>query len=298
MSNTFNKLLKRCSIEETLNKRKYIGYRIDLILIKSVLTLIFSILIYINTISFLITLILSIQFFIILTLVNKCIIDYKYKKGKEKLLFKIMKRKFRLKLFSVGYIKLENFIKLFLNQKRVCKLEKKQNYNYTGLLNGDKIFINILKYFPNAKVEKIDIRNCISKAYNRKIEKLVIITLNDFEEDINDLIESLNYIEIVIIKFDELFEFAYNNKLLSENYKNIRLEDLVIDKKQEKQVLLVNIFSNTKIYIYLIAATIFFIISKLLILNNIGKYIAIYFLIMSVLTIIYNLYKHFTSKTV
>lgn len=298
MSNTFKKLLRKCSIEETLNKRKYIGYRIDLILIKFVLTLIFSILIYINTISLYITLILAIQFFMILTLINKCLIDYKYKKGKEKLLLKVMKRKFRLKLFSVSYVKLENFIKLYLNQKRVCRLEKKQNYHYTGLLNGNKVFINILKYFPNAEIEKIDIRNCISKAYNRKIKKLVIITLNDLEEDIDDLIENLNNIEITVIKFEELFEFAYKNKLLSENYRNISLNDLVIDKKSEKQVLFVNIFSNTKIYIYLIASVIFFIISKLLILSSIGKYIAFYFLIMGVLTIIYNLYKHFTSKTV
>ncbi|QSX06170.1 hypothetical protein JYG23_01510 [Sedimentibacter sp. zth1] len=294
-----NRHFKKIYIDETLNKRKYLGYRLDIVLIKFIIITFIALVVYVNTGDFLFTSIIIIQVFCIITLINKIIIDKKASRGKVKFLKRIKKDKFKKKIFSSKYSEIESFIFLYLNQNRYYHLKKTKNYCYKALKNDETILINVVKFYQDALIEKIDLRNYITNALNVNIDKLILITINDFSEEASKMLEkSEEVIKLEIINFEDLYEFADTNLLLSSSYEIISNEDICTNTKVKTSEIFNNIFNSEKIKIYLIASVTFYIIHKILLINKIGVYISYYFLFLTFINIVYNVYNTFIKKKV
>ncbi len=79
MINMDDKFLKRLYIEETLKTRKYMGFRLDIALVKTILTMIVLTALYLYTNDLIFSIIIGLQLFLILTLLNKVTVDKKLK---------------------------------------------------------------------------------------------------------------------------------------------------------------------------------------------------------------------------
>ena len=299
MINMDDKLLKKLYIEETLKSKKYIGYRLDIALIKTFITITVLFLLYLKTNDLLFSLIMGIQIFLILTLLNKIIIDKKITAGKEKLSQRIKKEKFKKKIFNSDYIELENFIMFYLNQYRYKEITKIQDYSYSAIKNEEAIHIHLVKFYEDATIEKIDIRNLLTMLINNKVKKATIIFLNNLNEDAQKLLdEKKDKINIELLNLDDLYNFANSNSLLSESYEYNDIENLSKKIHNKTSDIISNILINKKLILYLLAAGLFYFTSKVILQNSIGIYIAYYFLILAAINIIYNLYQAVVKKKI
>lgn len=299
MINMDDKFLKRLYIEETLKTRKYMGFRLDIALVKSIITMIILTVLYLYTNDLIFSIIVGLQVFLILTLLNKMTIDKKIKVGKVKLSQRIKKEKFKKKIFYSDYNEFENFIMFYLNQYRYKDIQKIREYCYSAVKNGETVYVHLLKFYEDTCIEKIDIRNLLTILINEKINKSIIITINELSEDAKELLERFkSTISVELINYDDLYSFADNYSLLSEAYEYKDIENL--DKKIHKKTsdIISNIFINRKVIIYLIAAALFYAMHRFILQNQLGLYISYYFIILSVINIIYNLYKSYAKKKI
>lgn len=299
MINMDDKFLKRLYIEETLKTRKYMGFRLDIALVKSIITMVILTILYLYTNDLIFSIILGLQVFLILTLLNKMTIDKKIKIGKEKLSQRIKKEKFKKKVYYSDYAEFENFIMLYLNQYRYKDIQKIREYSYGAVKNGETVYVYLIKFYEGTCVEKIDIRNLLTVLINEKIKKSIVITTNELSDDAKEMFEKFkSKINIELINFDDLYNFADKNSLLSEAYEYKDIENL--DRKIHKKTsdIIGNIFINKKIIIYLLASVLFYVMHRFVLQNQLGLYISYYFIILASINIVYNLYKSYAKKKI
>jgi len=299
MINMDDKFLKRLYIEETLKTRKYMGYRLDIALVKTIITMVVITALYLYTNDLIFSIIIGLQLFFILTLLNKITIDKKIKIGKEKLSQRIKKEKFKKKIFYSDYNEFENFIMLYLNQYRYKDIHKIKEYCYSTVKNGETVYVYLMKYYEDTCIEKIDIRNLLTMLINERANKSIVITLNDLSEEAKEMFEKYkDKISVELINLDDLYGFADKNSLLSEAYEYKDIENL--DKKVHKKTsdIIGNIFINKKVIVYLLAAVLFYAMHRIVFQSQMGLYISYYFIILSVINITYNLYKSFSKKKI
>ena len=299
MINMDDKFLKRLYIEETLKTRKYMGFRLDIALVKSIITMVILTILYLYTNDLIFSIIVGLQVFLILTLLNKMTIDKKIKIGKEKLSQRIKKEKFKKKVYYSDYAEFENFIMLYLNQYRYKDIQKIKEYSYSAVKNGETVYVYLIKFYEGTCVEKIDIRNLLTVIINEKIKKSIVITMNELSDDAKEMFERFkNKINIELISFDDLYNFADKNSLLSEAYEYKDIENL--DKKIHKKTsdIIGNIFINKKTIIYLLASVLFYAMHRFILQNQLGLYISYYFIILASINIVYNLYKSYAKKKI
>lgn len=290
-----DKVLKRLYVEETLKKRKYIGYRLDIALLKLIITIIIFALLYYYSKNMIFSIIVGIQIFLILTLLNKLKINKKIKVGKDKLLQRIKLNKFKNKIFYSNYNDIENFIMLYLNQYRYKNIKKIRKYSYSAIKDGELINIYIMKFFEDAIIEKADIRNLLTVMLDRKASKNLLFILNDLSEEAKELLEKYNdKLNIQTICLDDIYKFADESSLLSETYEYKDIEGLEKKINRKTKDILKNVFINKKLIIYIIAAIMFYAIHKTIFPNQLGIYISYYFIILACINVVYRLYLLYT----
>lgn len=299
MINFDNKILKKMYIEETLKTRKYLGFRLDIALLKIIIIAIVSSVIYTITNDLKFMVVISIQLFMILTLINKIVIDKKIQAGKKLLSEKVKFEKFKNKIFTVSYNEFENFIMLYLNQYRYKCVKKMKNYVYSAINENQDIIINLFRYYENANIEKIDLRNSLGYAINKKAKKLVIITVNELSKEAEELINDMkDILDIEIISLNFLYNFADNNNLLSINYDDYDFSYVKKNLYKNKISPINNIVIGKKSIIYVISAILFYILDKIFIYNSLIIYISYYFMFLAVINIGYNFFNGLIKKNI
>jgi hypothetical protein len=290
------KVLKKLYIEETLKRRKYIGYRLDIALLKSILTIIIFVIVYYYSKNIIFSLIVGFQIFLLFTLLNKVKISRKLKLGKYKLLQRIKLNKFKNKIFYSDYNDIESFIMLYLNQYRYKNIKKTRKYSYSAIKDSESTNIYIMKFFEDAIVEKADIRNLLTVMLNRKANRNLLFILNDLSEEASELLEKYNdKLKIQTICLNEIYKFADESLLLSETYESNDIEGLERNANRNTKDLFKNVFVNKKLIIYIIAAIMFYAIHKTIFPNQLGIYISYYFIVLACINAIYRVYKYFTK---
>lgn len=289
------KVLKRLYIEETLKTRKYIGYRLDIALLKSIVTIIIFAFLYYYSKNIIFSIIVGVQVFLILTLLNKLKINKKIKIGKDKLLQRIKLKKFKNKIFYSDYKDIESFIMLYLNQYRYKNIKKVKKYSYRAIKDSEAINIYIMKFFEDAIIEKADIRNLLTVMLDRKSNKNLLFILNDLSEEAKELLEKYNdKLNIQTVLLDDIYKFADESLLLSEEYEYKDIEGLERKINRKTKDIVKNVFINKKLIIYIIAAIMFYAIHKTIFPNQLGIYISYYFIILACINAVYRLYVLYT----
>jgi hypothetical protein len=289
------KVLKKLYIEETLKKRKYIGYRLDIALLKSILTIIIFAIVYYYSKNIIFSLIVGFQIFLLFTLLNKVKINRKVKVGKDKLLQRIKLKKFKNKIFYSDYNDIESFIMLYLNQYRYKNIKKTKKYSYSAIKDSESTNIYIMKFFEDAIVEKADIRNLLTVILNRKTNRNLLFILNDMSEEASELLEKhKDKLKIQTICLNDIYKFADESMLLSETYESNDIEDLERKVNRKTKDVFKNVFVNKKLIIYIIAAILFYAIHKTIFPNQLGIYISYYFIILACINVLYRLYVFYT----
>lgn len=281
---------ERIFVEETIGTGKYFSYRADLILYKVLFSIFIYILIYMITSELFISIIMSLQVLLILTLVNKLNIDKKNKEGRERLLNKVKRDFFKKKLISMDTISFERLIGFYFNKQEYSNYKKIGRYTFSATKSGVISFIRIFKMFDKADLEKIDIRNFISFICNNNAASGYIVTINTINEETMKLIENVNDdLTIKIINIDMLFDFAKKNNLLPENqyFYNQIYEESIKVKNTKIKAIKNNPIDSKKIIIYIIAAIFFYIISKVMPYNSLSIYICLYFIILTIVNAAY-----------
>lgn len=292
-----DKVLKRLYIEETLKTRKYIGYRLDIALIKSILTVIIYILLYNYSKSIVFSVVIATQIFLILTLLNKIRIDKKIKTGKNKLLQRIKLKKFKNKIFYSDYSEIESFIMLYLNQYRYKDIKKIRKYSYSAIKDGEATNIFIMKYFEEATIEKVDIRNILKLIFDKKANRNLLFILNDMSDDARELLEKyIERLNIQTVYLEDIYKFADDSLLLSEEYEYKDIEGLERRISKKTKDLVKNVFINKKLILYMLAAIMFYMLHKTIFPSQFGIYISYYFIFLACINAIYSLYLFFFTR--
>lgn len=291
------KVLKKLYIEQTLKTRKYIGYRLDIAMLKSITTIIIYAFVYYYSKNMIFSVIVGLEVFLILTLINRVKINKKTKLGKDKLLQRIKLRKFKNKIFYSDYHEIESFILLYLNQYRYKNIKKIRKYSYSASKNDELTNIYIMKFFEDAIIEKTDIRNILTIMLDRKAKRNLLFVLNDLSEEASSLLEKYNdKLNIQRICLNDIYSFADGSQLLSEAYEYEDIEGL--ERKSSKKVsdLFKNVLLNKKMIIYIIAAIMFYALHKTIFPNQLGIYIAYYFMFLALVNLIYKVYVFYSNK--
>lgn len=295
MENSENKKHRKIFIEETIGSRNYFSYRADLMLYKLVISIVSFFMIYSMTSKITISIIIALQIFLIFTLVNKLMLERKEKKGKDILINKNKKDYFKNKLLNTN---LDSFLKiieyLFMKEEYI-NYTKKGKYFYTADFKEKTYYIKIYKFHEEAEIEKTDIRNFISSMKNNNITSGCLVTINNINDETMEFINKLNK-DIIIMDLDYLYNLALKYDLLPKEktfYNKIYNQKT---KKQKRDIIKNNTLNSKKIIIYIFAASLFYLISKIMPYNSLSVYIYYYFIVLSVISIIYMLYLKFEKQ--
>lgn len=291
------RVLKKLYIEETLKTRKYIGYRLDIALIKIIITGIVFVVSYFYSKDMAFSIIVASQVFLILTLFNKVKINRKIKVGKGKLLQRIKLKRFKNKIYYSDYNNIENFIMLYLNQYRYKDIKRLKKYRYSAIKDNEEVAIYIMKFCEDSIIEKLDIRNLLTAIVDKKNSRNLILTLNDLSEDASELLEKFkDRFNIQTLSLDDVYKFADENLLLSDTYEYKDIESLEKKISRNRKEIFKNIFINKKLIIYVIAAVLFYTVHKTIFQNELGVYIAYYFIILACINAVYRIYTSYTRQ--
>lgn len=291
------RVLKKLYIEETLKTRKYIGYRLDIALIKIIITGIVFVVSYFYSKDMTFSIIVASQVFLILTLFNKVKINRKIKVGKGKLLQRIKLKRFKNKIYYSDYNNIENFIMLYLNQYRYKDIKRLKKYRYSAIKDNEEVAIYIMKFCEDSIIEKLDIRNLLTAIVDKKNSRNLILTLNDLSEDASELLEKFkDKFNIQTLSLDDVYKFADENLLLSDTYEYKDIESLEKKISRNRKEIFKNIFINKKLIIYVIAAVLFYTVHKTIFQNELGVYIAYYFIILACINAVYRIYTSYTRQ--
>lgn len=286
-----NRINKNRYIEETLKKRKYFSYRIDLVLIKIVLVCLFFMLIYSKSEDFKFALLITLQIFILLTLINSKILSNRAKKGKKVLFERIKRNNFEKKVQQMDLKKFTEYIKLILEKSGYKKIGNKNIKCINGYFNGNKANIKIFYMYSETNIDTRDIRNFIVDSLDEDYKYVVIATPYKLKNDTFEMIDVLKKeIFIDILDIDKLYDITNKLNILPDdeiNY-NMEIENSIKDNKNK--IIKSNVFGSTKIIIYALSATFFYFTGKISYLNTYNKYISYYFIVLLILSIVYNLY--------
>lgn len=291
---------KKIYVEETIGSRRYFSYRADLLLYKLILCIVLYLIIYSITSKVLISIIFTVQVFLLFTLINKLIIERKVKEGKELLLVKFKKKYFSKKINEMDMNEFEKFIKYYLEKHEYLNLKKSGKNLYLVSKLDEDFYIKIYKFHEGAEIEKTDVRNLISIANNHSIKNIIIATINNLSDEAKESIKALDSsLNIEIINIDKLYDFAYDNDYLPDDnyfYNQIKNSKTKSDIKKHK-VIKNNIFDTKKIAIYLVASIFFYIMSSIMYNNYLTRYISYYFLVLTIINVGYYIFSKFMKTT-
>ncbi|WP_312700589.1 hypothetical protein [Sedimentibacter sp.] len=293
-----NRKFKKIFIKEAIGSRNYLSYRTDLVLYKILLSiLVFLVILFISD-DIGLSVLISGEVFLIFTLINKLNVDRKRNEGENQLILKRKKEHFKKKLEEININDFELLIG-FLFEKKGCKnFVKKGRHMYLAEKEGLINCIKIYRLFENIELERIDARNMVTYMCQNNIRIGYLITTGVLSEGAKELLEDFkDRLNITVMDFDSLFAMMEENEILPENdffYNKIYEEE---SGKTKDVDIKKNIFDNKKIIIYIFSSVFFYAASMLMPQNNISRYIAYYFIVLTSINIFYSIWiKHISLK--
>lgn len=282
------KNIRKKLIEKTIGSRKYFSYRADLIFSKFILCTAAFLTIYLMSRNIIFALVITSEAFLIFTLINKLNLDRKVKEGEEIFLNECKREYFNSKLNNMSIDKFQSLVKFFLEKEGFENYKKIGNHLFTAQKNGESYCIKTFKLYTGIEIEKIDIRSFIVFLSQNQYKRSIFVTYNSMSEEAVNLLKKANEeMEITIIDNDKLYEYAENNNLMPDKsvfYEKISEAKI---KSSDKKSISNNAFDKKKILIYLMSAVLFYAISVVLPNNITSVYISWYFVILTVVCIIY-----------
>ncbi|MFA9422806.1 MAG: restriction endonuclease [Sedimentibacter sp.] len=282
---------RKICIKEVLGKRNYLSYRTDLMLYKTILSLIVFIAIYLLTVDLILSILIAVQVFAIFTLINKLNITRMKGEGEEKLILGKKKDYLQNKLNEMNNGDFEMLASYIFEREGWKNLIKKGSHMYLAEKAGIIYCIKIFKMHEELEVEKIDVRSMISYMNQNNIRKGILVNTGSISENAQELIEKFkDKLEINVIHLYGLMKLLEKYKILPDNkyfYNKICEVEKTVSRKT---IVKNNIFDNKKILMYVLAAFFFYCSSR--ILNNIViKYIFYYFFILTAVSFVHYLFK-------
>lgn len=284
-----NKKIKRRFIKEAIGTRYYFSYRVDLFLYKLMLSILFLLTIFLITSDWNFSILIAAEVFVIFTFVNKLHIDRKKNEGEEKLISKMKREHFKKKLDEINSDDFEMLVG-FLFEKKGCKnFVKKKGHLYLTEKDGLINCIKVYKLYDDIELEKIDLRNLVSFMYTNNIKiAYLVLTGKLSEEALGFLDKFKDKLQISVIDIDNLYDLMEEENILpGKDYFYQKVNEEAFFDKKKKYVIKNNIFDNKKIFIYILASIFFYISSLAMPLNNISRYISYYFMLLTVISILY-----------
>ncbi len=278
---------RRKFIEHTIGTRKYFSYRADLIFLKFIISVASFLTIFLMSRNFIFSLVISSEAFLIFTLINKLNLDRKVKEGEELFIKESKKDYYNSKLNDMSIEKFQLLIKYFFEKEGYTDYKKMGNHLFTAQKNGETYCIKTFKIYNGIEIEKIDIRSYIVFLAQSPYKKAFFVTYNEMSEEANDLIKKANEeMDITVINNDKLFEFAEKNDLMPDkSYFYEKIND-VKTKSIDKTAIKNTAFDKKKIWIYMLSAILFYVISIVLPDNMTSVYISWYFIILTVVCLL------------
>jgi hypothetical protein len=281
--------LRKTFVKEALGNRNYLSYRADLALYKMLISFAVFILIYFIYLDLILSLLIAALAFAILTLINKRSVDTKNKKGKELLFNKVKKSYFSSKIEEINTHDFEMLIRLLFKNEGYNNIIKKGRSLYLTEKEGYINCIKIFKLYEGIEVEKLDIRSLLTFMGHSGIRKGFLVTTSSLSEDAKKLLEKFKEkFEVTIIDIEGLFDLAKKYNMLPEDsfyYKKLYEEKRTISKMDVKN----NMLNIKKLALYIPAAIFFYISSVWMPENQLVIFISYYFVILSVVNVLYYL---------
>lgn len=292
-----NKVRKKF-IKEALGSRNYFSYRTDLLLYKIMLSILVLLAIFFISSDWNLSVLIAAEVFVIFTLVNKLNITRKKNEGEKKLISKMKKEHFKRKIDEIN---LEDFEMLigFLYEKKGCKNFVKKGHMFLAEKEGLINCIKIYKLYDEIELEKIDVRNLITFMLQNNVKIGHLVTTGCLDDGAKELIEKFkDKLSIEVVDLDGLFSMMEEYDILPNNdyFYNKVEEEKSIEKKKLK--LKNNVFDNKKIFVYVLAAVFFYMLSAIMPDNNISIYISYYFILLTVISIFYLIWVKYISEQV
>jgi len=291
--------IKKTFIKESLGTRNYLSYRIDLMLYKIILSVIVFLVIYLLSVDLIFAILISVQVFVIFTLVNKLNISRKKEEGEEKLMLRIKKEYLQKKINEINNTDFEMLVGYLFEKEGWNNFVNKGRHMYLAESNGIVYCIKIFKLDEEIEVEKLDLRNMISYMSQNNIRRGRLVYTSTLSEEATILLEKFkDKLEITLVDLDGLLKLMEKYNILPENehfYYKIIDEKSVIDNKAKVKN---NVFDSKKTIVYVLAAIFFYISSKIMADNYIIKYIFYYFITLTAVSFAYFIwYKKYENDT-
>ena len=291
-----DKNLRKTFVKEALKNKNYLSYRTDLALFKAFISLVVFILIYFIYLDLILSLLIAALAFAIFTLANKINVDSKSEKGREILINKVKKNYFSSKIEEINPNDFVMLIKLLFKQEGYNDIMKKGRGLYLAEKEGYIICIKIFKLYDGIEVEKLDVRSLLTFMGHNNIRKGYLVTTGSLSEDAEKLLEKFkDKFEITLLNIDSLYDLADKHNMLPEDsfyYKKLYEENGTISKKNVKN----NVLSVKKLSLYIPSAVFFYMSSIWLPENKLVIYISYYFIILTIINIIYYLTHKYIKK--
>ncbi|MDW5298591.1 MAG: restriction endonuclease [Sedimentibacter sp.] len=282
--NNINKIF----IKEALGTRNYLSYRTDLMLYKIILSIIVFLVIYLLFVDFILAILISVQVFVVFTLMNKLNISRKKEEGEEKIISRTKMEYLKNKLNEMNNKDFEMLTGFLLEKEGWNNFANKGRHMYLAENKGIIYCIKIFKLNEEIEVEKLDLRNMISYMSQNNIRKGLLVYTSLLSEDANTILEKFkDKLEINLIDLNSFLKLMEKNNILPDNR---YFYNKILDGKNmegNKTKVKNNVFDKKKTLIYVLAAIFFYILSKILQGNYITKYTFYYFAILAVISISY-----------
>lgn len=290
MVNDENKKHRKIFIEETIGSRNYFSYRADLMLYKIIIAVFAFFMVFIMTSQIFISLLVSLQIFLIFTLINKLTLERKERQGKDLLINKNKKEYFKNKLLNINFDSFLKIVEYFFMKEGYTNYTRIGKYIFTSEFQDEIYYIKLYKFHEGAEIEKTDIRNFISSMINNNIDNGYFVTTNNINDEIKECIKNSDN-NIVIIDLDYLYNLALKYDLLPDE--NFFCNKIFKQKanKRKRDIIKNNILNRKKIIIYILAAALFYIISRIMTYSSFYIYVCYYFVVLTFISLLYLKYE-------
>lgn len=287
---------KRTFVKEALRNRNYIGYRVDLLLLKMFISFILFILIYLIYLDLILSILVAALSFTSITLVNKINVDKKCNKGKELLIGRVKREYFLSKIEEINLDGFKMLVKMLFKNEGYNNIIKKGKCLYLAEKEGYITCIKIFKLYDGIEVEKLDIRSLLTFMGQSNIRKCFLISTVNLTEEAKKLLEKFkDKFEIEILDIDGMYNLADKYNILPDDafyYNRLNSEKNTITKKEVKN----NILEPKKVLLYIPASIFFYISSVWMPDNKLVIYVSYYFLILTVINVTYCIVRKYIGR--
>lgn len=278
MTEMSKKQTRRIFIKETIGTRKYFSYRADIALLKVLASIAVFIMLYFMTSQIFISAIMSVQIFILLTLVNSMVLGRKEREGREALIGRAKREWFIKKIKTMDASYFEDLIIYFFGKEGFTDIMKRDKGCYLAQKDGKTYLIKACKLYDEAEIERIDVRSMVTEMMAEGITAGYLASINKLSESAIKEIDKLkNRLTLSVMDADELFELSCKYALLPEDSTFCRRVCNEKSLRSRGGIIKENVFSYGKTGTYILSGLMFFIMSIVMPGNGTAKLIGCYF---------------------